>query len=202
VVGAVGMVPGLAVSVAAGRATSGRSCGRGTGRDALVGAGCADSIFFGASFRSLSFLGAPFFGASAGALALKLFGSFERVLSAVVSELWREIFDLRRSSVSRSKGRPELLDKASCLAENGTGAGGAAIFLTTCRGPECCGGAAAWLDVSFLVPRTLFLEGTTGGAMVTGVSFIWRETWTAVFATGCESETTLLGTAVTAPGTS
>jgi hypothetical protein len=105
-----------------GRDMSGRDCGRGTAREFVGG---SDGVI-------ARFLGESFFGWSTAAFAFTL-SLFERPRSGDVSAGWRDILDLRRSSVSRSKGRPALLDRASCLAENGTGAGGAATFRTTCR---------------------------------------------------------------------
>jgi hypothetical protein len=86
------------------------------------------------------------------------------------------------------------------LAENGIGLGGAATFLITCRDPACSGGTEAGAPALF--PSTVALEGATGGATAIELSLnSFAGTWTTAFATGCESVSTALGTAVTAPGT-
>jgi hypothetical protein len=110
------------------------------------------------------------------------------------------MFVLSLSSVSRSNGRPGLLANASCLAENGTGLGGAATFLTTRCDTISPGGTE--VEVPAFVPRTLILEGAIGGATAIEVSLnSFAGTLTAACATDCELARTVPGTAVTAPGT-
>jgi len=85
------------------------------------------------------------------------------------------------------------------LAENGTGLGGAATFLTTCCDTVSPGGTE--VEAPALVPKTLVLEGATGGATAIEVSLSsFAGTFTAAGATGCELASTVPGTAVTAPG--
>jgi hypothetical protein len=116
-----------------------------------------------------------------------------------VSDGCRAIFVLSWSSVSRSKGRPGLLANASCLAENGTGLGGAATFLTTCCDTVFPGGTE--VEAPAVVPKTLVLDGAIGGATAIEVSLnSFAGTGTPAFATGSELASTVPGTAVTAPG--
>jgi hypothetical protein len=104
------------------------------------------------------------------------------------------------SSVLLSRGRPGRLVNSCSLAEKGTGFGGAGSFANTFLDSDCAGGTAARSPA--LGPRTLLREGATDGAVATSVSFNSRSgTLIAELATGSEFASTLLGTAVTAPGT-
>ena len=106
----------------------------------------------------------------------------------------------RASSVLLSRGRPGRLANSGSLTENGTGLGGAGSFANTFLDSDCAGGTAARSPA--LAPRMLLREGATHGAFATRVSFkSCSGTLTAELATGSEFASTLLGTAVTAPGT-
>ena len=104
------------------------------------------------------------------------------------------------SSALLSRGRPGWLPNSCSLTEKGTGFGGTGSFANTFLDSDSVGGAAARSPP--FVPRMLLREGATLGASSIEASFSsCSRTGNADFATGSDFVSTVLGTAVTAPGT-
>ena len=218
----------MSVAVAAGFCTCIFSGGRGTMRNSDRGVSAFPACLFSGrvtAFCSGAAVGAEVFSAGCGtmlpvvlATGGRISGPFTAGLSpnfvSPVCASDRDLFSVvpsipagsrcilvrRASSVLVSRGRPGRLANSGSLTENGTGLGGAGSFANTFLDSDCAGGTAACSPA--LDPRMLLREGATHGAFATRVSFkSCSGTLTAELATGSEFASTLLGTAVTAPGT-